>query len=342
MAYQAAKIGEGAFGKVYKVWSTEKQKMAAVKKLTITDDEASKKIEHEIAALQSVQKGCQNTNMICIFDSFRKNNHMYIVMEYLPKSTDLYDCIERSKITPAFKPEVILIVFIKLVRALYVMHNHAKIAHMDIKPENILISQNQNSMFTVKLLDMGLACLYKNKNLPESETFCNRSGSPGWAALELFVRERLPTLEEAKQCDMWSLGMVLFVLTYKGNPMMIEYSPRANGFSANMEKAYKRLIDTVKYIDVGDSPCFTKISKEILLSCLSRDPLKRCTISELRTKMVELIQKSELKSKDGLVRELDSILKISLDPLVATSDERRFSHTKLVDAINQVEKFDAK
>ena len=88
--------------------------------------------------------------------------------------------------------------FWQIVEAIDYCHNH-NVVHRDLKVENLLLDANMN----IKIADFGLSNYYKaNGHLT---SWC---GSPEYAAPEV--------LEGKKYCgpeiDVWSLGVVLYVL----------------------------------------------------------------------------------------------------------------------------------
>ncbi|CAH0669202.1 unnamed protein product [Spodoptera exigua] len=98
--------------------------------------------------------------------------------------------------------------YAKLALGIQYLHE-LEIAHRDIKCENVLLTANYN----VKISDFGFArfCLDDTDGLAQSETYC---GSMSYAAPEILRgKPYLP-----KPTDLWSLGVVLFVMLNKSMP----------------------------------------------------------------------------------------------------------------------------
>ena len=89
-------------------------------------------------------------------------------------------------------------IFKQIVTAVHYCHvNH--IVHRDIKVENILLDSN----WRVKLADFGFSSIYKQGEL--LDIWC---GSPQYCAPELYKAQ----LYDGPKVDIWSLGVVLYVL----------------------------------------------------------------------------------------------------------------------------------
>ena len=84
--------------------------------------------------------------------------------------------------------------FTRIVKA--IQHCNAQnIVHRDIKPENIMFDANKS----VKLIDFGFATVKGKKNLDEVV------GTPYYIAPEIINNKPY-----SQECDMWSLGVVLY------------------------------------------------------------------------------------------------------------------------------------
>lgn len=86
-------------------------------------------------------------------------------------------------------------------------YSHTKnIAHRDLKDENILVTHDG----TVKIIDFGLA---KNFN---KFTMCTVAGSP------LFMAPEVMGQKYTKKCDLWSLGILVFMLFSEQFPFELD------------------------------------------------------------------------------------------------------------------------
>jgi serine/threonine protein kinase len=74
-----------------------------------------------------------------------------------------------------------------------------RICHRDIKPENILINENDE----IKIIDLGFAAIVREneKNLSEFK------GTEAYMAPEIIKR-----LRYNEKCDIWSIGVVFYIL----------------------------------------------------------------------------------------------------------------------------------
>ncbi|CEG67589.1 hypothetical protein RMATCC62417_03994 [Rhizopus microsporus] len=157
--------------------------------------ETLKQFMQEVAILMSLEKHPGIVGIIKVYD---EAEYFHLVMEYFPEG-DLYSLIVNSK---CLSEEHTRIIFRQLLSAVNFLHQ-AGVVHRDIKPENILMVSKAN--LQVKICDFGLAALHK-RNLLHS--YC---GSPSYVAPEIISLQGTTESGYGNSCDIWSLGIVLYV-----------------------------------------------------------------------------------------------------------------------------------
>lgn len=115
-----------------------------------------------------------HSNIVHVLDVFDENNTTYYVMQYIDgQSLDEYilqqGCIAESKARAIVK---------EVGAAVQYMHSN-KMLHLDLKPKNVMLDQNEN----IYLIDFGLSKQYDSKGEPESSTKVG-AGTPGYAPIE--------------------------------------------------------------------------------------------------------------------------------------------------------------
>ena len=131
----------------------------------------------------------------------------------LAEGGDLFDKIESDV---GVGEDVAHLYFTQLVSAVTYMHSKG-VGHRDLKPENILLSAEGN----LKIADFGLATLFEYKG--ETKLCRTSCGSPPYTAPEVVSCDYRPAkkLEQGYQgdyVDIWSCGVVLFVLLVGNTP----------------------------------------------------------------------------------------------------------------------------
>lgn len=118
-------------------------------------------------------------------------------MELL-RGKDLFHYLEKR----AFKisEERACNIFHSLAAAIYYLHSYG-ILHRDLKLDNVLMVNDKEDS-DVKIVDFGLS-----KILGPSETCADPFGTIGYAAPEVLYRNPYN-----KSADIWSLGVLLYIL----------------------------------------------------------------------------------------------------------------------------------
>lgn len=141
-----------------------------------------------------IMKLLNHPHIIKLYQVMETKDMLYIVTEYA-KNGEMFDHLTshgRLSEDEARKK------FWQILTAVDYCHRH-HIVHRDLKTENLLLDANMN----IKLADFGFGNFY-NAGEPLS-TWC---GSPPYAAPEVFEGKEY----EGPGLDIWSLGVVLYVL----------------------------------------------------------------------------------------------------------------------------------
>ncbi|XP_054162508.1 death-associated protein kinase 3-like isoform X2 [Oppia nitens] len=131
--------------------------------------------------------------------------------------------------------------FFQIIGALKYLHEN-RVAHMDIKPENILVQKQPQAVY--KLADLGLALTFQ----PNEPMLTNDRllGTPGFLAPELVYQDALSIRKllgmsnrhKATVCDVYSLGITLAV-SLGGASRFSHYLNPQHGMTLNLN-AYMR------------------------------------------------------------------------------------------------------
>ncbi|ODH47975.1 CAMK/CAMKL/CHK1 protein kinase [Paracoccidioides brasiliensis] len=168
----------------------------------------SKQLQMEVALHKHIGR---HNNIIYFHETGEDDCWRWIAME-LAEGGDLFDKIEADE---GVGEDIAHVYFSQLVNAVGYMHSKG-VAHRDIKPENILLAADGN----LKVADFGLATLYEYRGETKlSTTLC---GSPPYIAPEVIKCSSRGKSKgggyRADLVDIWSCGVVLFVLLVGNTP----------------------------------------------------------------------------------------------------------------------------
>jgi serine/threonine protein kinase len=189
-------LGEGGFAFVYRCTHKKNGHNYAVKEIITTDNQisAAESVRGEINALKLLREG---PYVVRLLDVFYEPDRTMVVQEIM-KGGDLLDKLTEIEV---YDPDDARKVSRTLLEALDYCHKK-RICHRDIKPENILLVKDDD-LTHIKIADFG--CAKKITGPKCLKTLC---GSPQYVAPELLTHED----GYNELCDMWSCGVVIYVL----------------------------------------------------------------------------------------------------------------------------------
>lgn len=187
------KIAEGGFGSVFSARSVKTGKSRAIKLIKIAGRDPAD-IENQLREA-SILKSTDHPNILKIYEVFRDRTHLYFVTELL-RGGELFDRIVKKG---ALTENQAAFYMIQMVSAIVHIHS-LSIVHRDLKPENILFNSKKEDS-VLKIIDFGTSRHFV-KNVQMGE----RIGSVYYMAPEVI------TGNYDEKCDIWSLGVILFIL----------------------------------------------------------------------------------------------------------------------------------
>jgi len=252
------KLGEGAFGIVYKAkW---RGIAVAVKELKYQNlnDEVLEEFRKEISILGKLR----HPNVVLFMGACTQGPHLCMVTEFLAGG-NLFELFHEQA-TPKL-PSFPLIIQMAWQTALGLNYLHLtkpqQILHRDLKTMNLLLDSYGN----IKICDFGLSCV-KLKN----ETVTETVGSPFWMAPEV-----LQGKQYGEAADVYSFGVCFYeMLTGK-----IPFSNLVNDRDPN---SLQKVLRSICFGIRAELPSSLdpRIAK-LIEACWANDPKKRPPFSEI-------------------------------------------------------------
>uniref|UniRef100_A0A453DPU4 non-specific serine/threonine protein kinase n=2 Tax=Aegilops tauschii TaxID=37682 RepID=A0A453DPU4_AEGTS len=188
----ADKLGEGGFGSVFKGQFGDER--IAVKRL----DRAGQGKTEFSAEVQTIGS-IHHINLVRLIGFCAEKSHRLLVYEYMPKgSLDRWIYHRHDNDSPPLNWSTRYKIITHIAKGLAYLHEECikKIAHLDVKPQNILLDDN----FNAKLSDFGL-CKLIDRDM--SQVFTRMRGTPGYLAPEWL------TSQITEKADVYSFGVVV-------------------------------------------------------------------------------------------------------------------------------------
>ncbi|KAG2380891.1 Serine/threonine-protein kinase [Vigna angularis] len=245
-------IGAGSFSVVWhgrhKVHGTE----VAIKEIATL--RLNKKLQESLMSEIFILKRITHPNIICLHDIIQVPGKIHLVLEYC-KGGDLSLYIQRHGRVPEATAKHFML---QLAAGLLVLRDN-NLIHRDLKPQNLLLSQNDEKA-VLKIADFGFARSLQPRGL--AETLC---GSPLYMAPEIMQLQKY----DAK-ADLWSVGAILFQLVTGRTP-----------FTGNNQiQLLQNILKSTELQFPSDCPSLSFECKDLCQKLLRRNPVERLTFEE--------------------------------------------------------------
>ncbi|XP_012885684.1 PREDICTED: SNF-related serine/threonine-protein kinase [Dipodomys ordii] len=242
-------LGRGHFAVVKlarHVFTGEKVAVKVIDK-TKLDTLATGHLFQEVRCMKLVQ----HPNIVRLYEVIDTQTKLYLILE-LGDGGDMFDYIMKHE--EGLNEDLAKKYFAQIVHAISYCHK-LHVVHRDLKPENVVFFEKQG---LVKLTDFG----FSNKFQP-GKKLTTSCGSLAYSAPEILLGDEY----DAPAVDIWSLGVILFMLVC-GQPPFQE---------ANDSETLTMIMDC-KYTVPSH---VSKECKDLITRMLQRDPKRRASLEEI-------------------------------------------------------------
>jgi calcium-dependent protein kinase len=251
------RLGEGGFGAVCTCEHKATKATRACKKIRKKDVKDKKAFEREV----ELQKSLDHPNICRIYDVYQDAKMYYIVLE-LCKGGELFDRIIQAT---HFGEHTVAFLAKQMIAALVYMHASC-MAHRDLKPENYLLAQDLPVEDThLKLIDFGMS-----RRFVKGTPMTTRVVTP------YYVSPDVLSGKYTEACDMWSLGVIFYILFSGSPPFYSQYEGRKGD-----EDIFKKVKAGKYSFDSSEWKHVSSQARKFVGDILVMDPAKRPTAAQL-------------------------------------------------------------
>jgi serine/threonine protein kinase len=247
-----ASLGEGAFGEVFLLKGRFQDELFAVKLLKL------RKVKNAGVSTDTLRQEAANLrrlthpNIIRMWAECQEDKGKFygIVMEFAAGGS-VQTHIQKAggKTVPQSKRW-----FEELCAGLHHMHQECRMQHRDVKPQNLLLGNNDR----LKIADLGLACAY------QTAQSLSKQGTSLYMSPEKASGQKYGTMD-----DMWAAGCILLELL-RGEGIGL-LCPAGLGLSVSVSAGHKMIVSDLTAV-LKDRDCFPAAEEIVarILQVLSR------------------------------------------------------------------------
>ncbi|CAJ2512946.1 Uu.00g010650.m01.CDS01 [Anthostomella pinea] len=318
-------LGKGTYGTVLLVKQRTTGRLYAQKQFKKASVVVHKKlVEQTKTERQILESVNRHPFVVKLFYAFQDHEKLYLILEY-GQGGELFTHLSTEKMFPETTAAFYMG---EMILALYHLHQTLGVVYRDLKPENCLLDAQGHLLLT----DFGLS-----KVAVDDDMSCKSIlGTVEYMAPEVVLGQRY-----GKAVDWWSLGAM-------GYDLMTGHPPFRGGNNAKIQHNIVKQKLAMPYFLSLDA-------KDLLARLLKKDPTKRLGFhmpKDLQAmKKHRFFRKIDWKKLEA--REMDppiqpmitdpelaenfapEFTELSLDPLVGTSKDDRWSGLSPIDGFNE-------
>ncbi|XP_049429330.1 death-associated protein kinase 2 isoform X1 [Epinephelus fuscoguttatus] len=208
-------------------------------------------IEREVDILQQLQ----HNNIVSLHDVYENRTDVVLILE-LVSGGELFDFLAQKE---SLSEEEATRFIKQILDGVQYLHSK-RIAHFDLKPENIMLLDRNVPLPRIKLIDFGLA-----HKIEAGADFKNIFGTPEFVAPEIVNYEQL-----GLEADMWSIGVITYILLSGASPFLGDTKQETLGNISAMDYDF----DEELFSNTSE------LAKSFIRQLLVKDTRKRMTIQD--------------------------------------------------------------
>ncbi|XP_070569686.1 obscurin-like isoform X2 [Ptychodera flava] len=243
-------LGRGKFGTVNKCVEKKTKRILAAKFIKVTSQTDREEVDNEVSIMQILQ----HPKLLQLYDAFASGDNYVLILEFVSGG----ELFERVVAEDFQLTEKEVVFFMRQICEGVVFMHLKNILHLDMKPENILCVRPKSNK--IKIIDFGLARKYNPK-----ETLKVMFGTPEFTAPEVINYDKI-----TKATDMWSVGVICYVLLSGLSPFMGDNDGETMSNVTSAEWDF----EDESFDEISDA------SKEFIENLLVLDPTERLSAAE--------------------------------------------------------------
>jgi calcium-dependent protein kinase len=301
------KLGFGSYGDVKLCRSIHLETRQAVKILN-KDYLRTANIEHDwFTTTIDLMNKLDHPLIIRFHEYFEERDFYYLLMDYHQEG----DLLRQMRSGNTMNEQTICAIIKQVLIAVAYMHVK-KVAHRDVKPENILLSLSRG--VSIKLIDFDTAASFEENCLT------------GALGTHHYMAPETVNSQYDEKCDIWSCGIIMFMLLTGKNSL-----PGLTD-KQNPSKVARKRID----LNCPEMKNASAQAKDLVKLMLQREPHKR--INALEAISHPWFNSLNENYSDETHRVLEKIRKISNSPLKKAAKKFLYNIKTSVKDIITVEK----
>lgn len=260
-------LAEGCMGRVFLVVNPQTKDCLAAKVVNVlgrcgsasvlSPEKRAAKLRAELRTEAELQRRLKHHNIATVYGIRNTQTFTFMFMELLPGG----ELFERIPIGVGLHVQQMFIYYAQILDALNYLHKEQYIAHLDVKPENIMLTKKDRA----KLIDFGWAVDLRKNNMLQGPV-----GTTNYAAPEVFGKG----CYTGPPADLFSLGVTLLTAV-TGQRCWSRANPR-------VDTVYSQWVDRR---NLHSGPVFSRLPPDLanfLTRALAHRPSDRLTVEGIR------------------------------------------------------------